>query len=176
MKKFISINFKNAVFALILGLTLSSCTEDLPATNADGTPHVGNYNNNYTWKNKDFGEKVLDTLYKLDLAKLNISDFTKADKSHYTLKGCPAELAKMIDNLYDQSSGNIASSIIIIHKNVGTNTQSFMINETKPSLSRNDSVNIYNKIKAEKDEEKKKEDLKTPSKVVVEKKEKKKRT
>ena len=131
-------------------LFLYSCGEE-PAVNTqqqDGS----SYKNNYTWKHKDFAEKILDSLYQSDLIKYPITEFSRTDKNHYTLKGCPLDLAMKIDEIYEKSYGNAVANIVLHHKNVGipnavTYTYSL---EEKRKLSRDDSMSIFNKIQGEK--------------------------
>ena len=169
MKKII-LNVGITIVISLFLVTLTSCGGNTaPVENAGSN---GKYQNNYQWRHKEFAKALLDSLYKVDLNKSVLSEFSKKDKDHYTLKGCPLELCKKIDDLYEKSYGNVLSGIVIYHKNVGVNeTQAFSFTDvsgSKQSLSRNDSMDIYNKINSSKKKEesasKKKEKVKAKEK------------
>jgi hypothetical protein len=106
-------------------VSFTACSEDAEAlynqantdtSSQNGTPSAsGGTENGYTFRHKEFAQTVLDSLYKLDKAKAGVHEFVGQDKADYNVKTCPIDLAKRLDDEYDNIIKYLVSTVKIDH-------------------------------------------------------------
>jgi len=106
-------------------VSFTACSEDAEAlynqantetSSQNGTPSAsGGTENGYTFRHKEFAQTILDSLYKLDKAKAGVHEFVGQDKADYNVKTCPSDLAKRLDDEYDNIVNYLVSTVKIDH-------------------------------------------------------------